>query len=334
MYKKILLIGGGGYIGSVIAQYFLDKGYKVLIYDLFIYDNSFIIKKINNKNLEVVNIDFCDSKSLIQNLSGVNYAVILGGLVGDPITKKYPEESQAINLIGIKKLFLLLSEKNIERLIFISTCSNYGLVNNNIKADENTDLKPLSLYAKHKVDAEKFLMSLKGKVDYVPTILRFATAFGLSERMRFDLTVNEFTYELFKNNKLSIYDENTWRPYCHVKDFARLIDIVISSPKNKVSFEIFNAGGQSNHATKKQIVSEITSFIDSSNVSYSSNGSDPRNYIVNFNKVKNILDFIPKFSIRDGIEEILNALNHNEFIDIDSNKNRYGNYNINYQLHE
>ena len=334
MSKKILLLGGGGYIGTTITQHFLDKGYQVFIYDAFIYDNLFINKRIIHKNLKILKEDLCDSKNLIKHLCNINidYAVILGGLVGDPITKKYPKESTAINSNGIKNLFLTLSKKNIKRLIFISTCSNYGFIDNNIKADEDTELKPLSLYAEHKVEAENFLISLKGKIDYVPTILRFATAFGLSERMRFDLTVNEFTYELYSQNKLSVYDENTWRPYCHVKDFARLIDITLNSPKDIVDFEIFNAGGQENHATKKQIVDEISRLTNIKEVSYSSNGSDPRNYIVNFDKVKNKLNFVPKYSIKDGIKEILSALNNGQFLDVDSNKNRYGNYNINYRI--
>ena len=107
-------------------------------------------------------------------------------MVGDPITQRYPELSEKINLRAIQNLFLFLNNKNIEELIFISTCSNYGLLNNNDVANEEYELKPLSLYAKHKVANEEFLISLKSKVDYCPTILRFSTAFGLSDRMRFE----------------------------------------------------------------------------------------------------------------------------------------------------
>ena len=102
----------------------------------------------------------------------------------------------------------------------MSTCSNYGLIKGDYLADEEHDLNPLSLYAKSKVNIEKYILSLYKKSSMRPTILRFATAFGLSPRMRFDLTVNQFTKELKLNKKLQVFDENTWRPYCHVKDFA------------------------------------------------------------------------------------------------------------------
>jgi nucleoside-diphosphate-sugar epimerase len=105
-------------------------------------------------------------------------------------------------------------------------------------ADENFELNPLSLYAKAKVGAELHLMSKKGKVQYTGTVLRFATAFGLSPRMRFDLSVSEFVRDLYFGEELLVFDEHTWRPYCHVRDFARLIDLVINADSENVNFEI------------------------------------------------------------------------------------------------
>ena len=129
----------------------------------------------------------------------IDCVIILGGLVGDPITKKYPNLSKKINFDYTKKMINFFSKKEL-KLIFVSTCSNYGFVKSKKKITERHSLNPLSLYAKFKVDIEKYIISLKGKTKMSPTILRFATAFGFSLRMRYDLTVNEFIRELAIRN--------------------------------------------------------------------------------------------------------------------------------------
>ena len=152
-----------------------------------------------------------------------------------------------------------------------------------------------------KVEIEEYLISLKDKVDYSPTILRFATAFGLSYRMRFDLTVNQFTKEILDNKLLHIYDENTWRPYCHVNDFAKLIELALNTDSKKISFEVFNAGGNRNNYRKKDIVDTISKFLPIHNVFFESKGSDRRNYKVNFKKVEKKLNFKLDYSLKLGI---------------------------------
>ena len=257
---------------------------------------------------------------------------LLAGLVGDPITKNYPMESEFINEKQIKKCIDYFDNKIIEKLIFISTCSNYGLIKEHELADENFNLNPLSLYAKAKVNTEKYILSKKGKTKYSGVILRFATAFGLSPRMRFDLTISEFTRDLFFKEKLVVFDEHTWRPYCHIRDFARLLEVVYFSDKSKVHFEIFNAGGDNNNFTKQMILDSITKNIDNCNIVYNQNDSDPRNYRVSFNKVKQVLNFEPIFSVDNGVEELINALKIGLYNDSLSDKNKYGNYSINYKI--
>ena len=165
-----------------------------------------------------------------------------------------------------------------------------------------------------------------------PTILRFATAFGLSPRMRFDLTVSEFTRELAVGNELLVYDAHTWRPYCHVQDFARLIQIVIEAPKDKVSFEVFNGGGDINNTTKQILVDNILQKIPKGKVRYQEHGSDPRNYRVSFEKVKETLGFEPKYMIQDGIDELIDAIQNHVFEHVDENPNFFGNYEICYPI--
>jgi nucleoside-diphosphate-sugar epimerase len=144
--------------------------------------------------------------------------------------------------------------------------------------------------------------------------------------MRFDLTVNEFTKEMALGNELVIYDAHTWRPYCHTEDFAYLICEVIEADIVKVAFEIFNVGDNENNFTKQMIVDEILKFYPNGKVKYLEKGVDERNYIVDFSKVNSVLDFKPKYTIKKGIEELIDEINKNSF-DFKSN-NQFGNYTI------
>tara|TARA_B100001121_G_C18673217_1_gene614954 strand:+ start:816 stop:1823 length:1008 start_codon:yes stop_codon:yes gene_type:complete len=328
--KNILIIGGEGYIGNVLCENLVSNGYNVTSYDNLIYNNNHcVLNKINLKNYNFIfgdMLDFRNLKFAIQNSEAV---ILLAGLVGDPITKKYPNESSAINDKGVKNVIDLCAKENIENFIFISTCSNYGLIKNNDKADEEFELNPLSLYAKSKVKAEEYILSLINETDMNPTILRFATAFGLSPRMRFDLTISEFTRELATGNELVVYDADTWRPYCHVQDFSRLIKLVLEAPKQKISWQVFNAGSDENNATKRTISELILEKIPSGKIKYQEHGTDPRNYRVSFSKVESVLGFNPKYNIQYGINELVEAINNHIFDNVELNRNFHGNYEIN-----
>lgn len=329
--KNILLIGGAGYVGTVITSHFLKLGYKVKVLDNFVYKNQESIQAyLGDENYEFIAGDLGDESSLKNASKGIDNVVILAGLVGDPITKKYPDESYKINEVGVQACIDFFDNENIKKMILISTCSNYGLIKENELADENFELNPLSLYAKAKVAAELHLMSKKGNVGYTGTVLRFATAFGLSPRMRFDLSVSEFVRDLYFGEELLVFDEHTWRPYCHIRDFARLIEKVINADNEKVNFEVFNAGGEVNNFTKKMIVDTIKEYLPEAKIKYGENGSDPRNYKVSFKKAKEILGFEPKFTIKDGIEELIKAFELGVYNDSLENKNKYGNYIIKY----
>ena len=329
--NNVLLIGGAGYVGTVITSHFLKLGYKVRSLDNFVYKNQDSIQAfLGDENYEFIAGDLGDIEALSRAAQGIQNVVILGGLVGDPITKKYPEASSMINEKGVLSCIDFFDNKILNRLILISTCSNYGLIKEDELADESFELNPLSLYAKAKVGAELHLMSKKGKVQYTGTVLRFATAFGLSPRMRFDLSVSEFVRDLYFGEELLVFDEHTWRPYCHVRDFARLIDLVINADSENVNFEIFNAGGEINNFTKKMIVDTIVEYIPEARIKFGANGSDPRNYKVSFKKVKEKLNFQPKYTVKDGIEELIEAFSIGVYSDSLINKNRYGNYKIEY----
>ena len=198
-----------------------------------------------------------------------------------------------------------------------------------ILADEDFPLNPLSDYARAKVSVEQNILALKNKVDYCATIVRFSTAFGLSSRMRFDLTINDFTRALFFKEKLSVFDAQTWRPYCHVKDLSLAILKILSAPSHKIYFEIFNVGG--NNYNKQMIIDKIIAQLPYTDVDieYTQKIIDQRNYCVSFQKILDCLSFEPMYSVENGIYEILTALNEGRFHDFRDHPNKYGNVSVN-----
>ncbi len=333
MTKSILIIGGAGYIGPVITSELLGAGYDVGCLDLFLYQNQpCVVPFLSNPKYRFTYGDMRDRGALDRALEGVTDVVLLAGLVGDPITAKHPDIARAVNDEGVRSSLDYLVGKGLDKVVFVSTCSNYGLIESDELADETFPLSPLSLYAKSKVAAEEHLMAKKNVADYSATILRFATAFGLAPRTRFDLTVNEFTRELALGRELLVFDAHTWRPYCHVRDFARLIRAVLEAPREKVAFEVFNAGGEANNLTKQMIVDTVLAAIPDGKVRYKDHGSDPRNYRVSFRKVRETLGFEPSFTVRDGVEELLSAMRAHVFDRVEQDRNFHGNYEIEYPV--
>ena len=321
MNKKILVVGGAGYLGSKFCEFNLSKKKIVHCLDNCIYQNRYSIENLKkNKNFKFLNFDI--KKKYLNNYK-YDAVIIFAGLVGDPITKKYEKLSQKINVDGIKKIINYYKNQNI-RLIFMSTCSNYGFIKNEI-AIEKTKLKPKSIYAKQKVLIEKYIISLKKKSKFCPTILRFATAFGLSLRHRFDLTINEFVLNAFLKKKIEIYDHKTWRPYCHVKDFCKVINICLNLDYKKSYFNILNVGSNKNNFRKIDLARRIKKIIPAFKYEIVKGSKNPRDYRVNFDKLSRFLKVKSFVPIDYGIKEIVKFLkaqkNPKKFL-------KYGNYYI------
>ena len=191
--------------------------------------------------------------------------------------------------------------------------------------DENSKLNPVSLYASLKVKFEEYMLDKTRKIEgFSPTSLRFSTVYGLSPRMRFDLTVNEFTKELSLGKELIIFGEQFWRPYCHVKDFANAFIAVLKAPFEKVAYNTFNVGDTKENYTKRMLVNEIKKVLPNSKIKYISKKEDPRDYRVNFDKINKELGFKNSLKVLDGIKEIKRAIQ--EKIIKDPEDQRY--YNI------
>ena len=322
--QEIIIIGGEGYIGSTLSDFFLKKNFFVRSIDNLIYNQK---KPTKKKNFRFNNFNISKIDKIRNFINENSIIILLAGLVGDPITKKYPRISKKINENYIIKLIDCCFKKKVKHIIFVSTCSNYGITSSNKMVNEKSKLNPLSLYAKSKIKIEKYLEKKSKKNTIKTTILRFATAFGISERMRFDLTVNQFVREIFLKNNLEVYDVGTWRPYCHVKDFAGAIYKTIYK-KNVKKFDIFNVGSNKNNMTKEKLIKKIKKYIRIKNVRFVKKSSDYRNYKVNFSKMKKELDFVPKYSIDYGIKEIIKAMKNKKFITLNQSKDHFGNYKI------
>jgi nucleoside-diphosphate-sugar epimerase len=213
-----------------------------------------LIDILHNDNFTFFKCDINNWDTFNSILSNNNFdAVIhLAAIVGDPACKLHSNLATKTNWDSTKWLIDKCKEIGIPKFIFASTCSNYGKMKDpESYVDENSKLAPVSLYAELKVKFEQYMLNEMTKSnEFIPTSLRFSTVYGFSPRMRFDLTVNEFTKDLALNRELVIFGKQFWRPYCHVKDFSNAFIAVLRSPVEKVAYNVFNVGDTSENYTK------------------------------------------------------------------------------------
>jgi len=327
--RHVLVIGGAGYIGNVLIRHLLELGYRVRCLDALLYPTGGTIAPLlDHPHFTFIHGDLRNADDVHQSLEGITDVVLLAALVGDPISKKYPDLSREVNLTASARLLPELEGRELKKFVFTSTCSNYGILEGNEPATETSPLNPKSVYAETKVALERFIQDHSGSVDFSMTILRLATAFGLSPRMRFDLTISEFSRDLAMGKDLLVYDEATWRPYCHVSDISQSIIRVIEAPSPIVSGQVFNVGGNENNFTKKMVVDELTKLIPDARVLYKEGGFDPRNYRVSFDKIQAAIDFNPAHSVPEAIAKVVHCIRSGLYLDAGENRNFYGNYMV------
>lgn len=320
MIKKILVTGGAGYIGSVLTRLLLDEGYQVRVLDKLSFGGEPIVDLFNNPNFEFVKGDVRVESDVRNALDGVDAVAHLASIVGDPACAQEPEVARTTNLDGSKLLYTVANELGVQRFVFASTCSNYGKMDDpNVYVTEESTLAPVSLYAETKVGVEQFLMAQKD-ARCKPTSLRFSTVYGLSQRPRFDLTVNEFTKELALDRELVVFGEQFWRPYCHVKDLSRGVLAVLQAEESKVAFEVFNVGDTDENYTKQMLVDEIVKQLPEAKIKYVKKNEDPRDYRVSFKKIKEELGFEITHTVPEGIAHVIQVVQAGFFNDPDSQK--------------
>ena len=324
--KNIIVTGGAGYIGSIVCKDLINDGYAVTCIDSFKFGNESLDEIQNHKNFNKINLDINNFSEVESVLSNKKYFAIihLAAIVGDPACKIYSDEAKNTNLISSIKLYELAIKYDVQKFLFSSTCSNYGKMKNK-EVNEDSDLAPVSLYAELKVEFEKYILKSINKTKKLsPCILRFSTVYGSSPRMRFDLTVNEFTKDLYLGRELEVFGNNLWRPYCHVKDFSNVFLRMLKLEDSKIKFNIFNVGSSSENYTKQMLVNILLEKIPNAKIKYVKQIDDLRDYKVNFDKIKKEIGFTPSIIVAEGIQEILNNLKNNIYIDPDHQKH----YNI------
>ena len=326
--ENILVTGGAGYVGSGLLRELLSKNYKVTCVDSLMFGGESLLDIWHNVNFNFIKCDInnWDAMNNILTNNQFDAVIHLAAIVGDPACRLQSELAIKTNWQSTKWLLDKSLEMGIKKFVFASTCSNYGKMDNpDLYVDEESPLMPVSLYAELKVKFENYMLSdIEKRNDFCPTALRFSTVYGMSPRMRFDLTVNEFTKDLAMGKELIIFGEKFWRPYCHVKDFSNAFITILRAPDSKVAYNVFNVGDTSENYTKQMLVDEILKSIPNSKIKYVNKNEDPRDYRVNSDKIKRELGFEITMRVPDGIEEVKRIVQ--EGIIQDPENQRY--YNI------
>ena len=301
MKKSIFITGGAGYIGTTLTPLLLANGYKVTVYDLLIFNNgNTLIPFMSDENFTYVRGDVREEESLHEAMKGHDVVIHLAALVGFPFCQRAGEkETYSVNVDGTKNVINGLTDD--QYLLFGSTGSNYGVVTD--ICTEETPLNPLSLYGITKTLAEKEVMSRKNS-----TAFRFATAFGVSPRIRLDLLVNDLAYKLMTDGYVVIYESHFLRTFIHVRDMARSFLFAIEN-HDKMRDNVYNVGSNKMNHSKKDVCELLRKHIPKSFIHYAEIGedADKRNYVVSYDKI-NKLGFDTTISLDTGVQEILKTL--------------------------
>ncbi len=299
----VLIVGGAGYIGSVLTSKLIKKNYRIKIVDKILYEKN-SLKKFNKiKNFSLIKKDICDPEVQINALKDVDAVIFLAEIVGDPSCAAKPEDALKTNYIALSSMANLCSYMNINRFIYTSSCSVYG-ANNNSKntLDESSPLNPISHYARMKVLSEKALLS-QSNILFSPTILRLATVYGPSFRNRFDLVVNIFARDAHFKKGVKVFGGNQWRPNIHVEDVANAIIKTLESPLNKVEKQIFNISNDKENYSINELAKKTKKIFKGCKIKTLKGAADKRDYKVNSKKIKNAIGFNANYTIENALKK-------------------------------
>ena len=311
--KNFLITGGAGYIGSSLTTKLVSLGHDVTVVDILTFNKNSLSHLFLSKNFSFVHGDVRDKSLIKKHIKNKDFIIPLAALVGAPLCKKYPKLTKQVNLDSIK--FILKKLNKNQKILYPNTNSGYGIGKKNAFCDENSDLNPLSLYGRTKVDAEKIILNHKNSV-----VFRLATVFGFSYRMRTDLLVNFLVKEAVKSKKLKIFEPHFRRNYIHISDIVNAFVFTIEN-FGKMKGNIFNLGLSNANLTKIQLAKSIKKVLPDIKIEIMKNRKDPdkRDYYVSNRKIEK-KGFKAQISIERGVKELASLFKINDFKD---NKNNY-----------
>ncbi len=299
---KILVTGGAGYVGSVLVNMLLEQGHHVTVVDVLWFKQDIPLAHLSNPNYHFVRGDFGDKPLIDSLLKGVDFVFHTAAIVGEPASNKFPELTQKTNYTDSVQLIEACKANQVKGFIFLSTCSNYGVASQ--LATEDTPLKPLSPYADTKVKIEQYLQQNSG-LNWV--IGRLSTVYGVSPRMRFDLTVNDFALKGFRDKYIDIFLPESYRPYIHVFDLARVLTAILGQ-FDGLKNQVFNIGFEGENYQKIRIAKAVQAKIPEVNIDILREGGDTRDYQVDFSKLQRFMTIKNIFTVEKSVDEMLNML--------------------------
>ena len=312
--RHVLITGGAGYIGSLLASELLRANYRVTVVDSLLFGGESLVPFLHHPNFHFVKADVTEQRAVKDSLKYdwqmPDAIVHLAAIVGFPACQAVGKQvAWRYNVEATKMVFGQAADLGVERFVFASTYSNYGLSADGKPVTEDSPLNPQSLYAETKVAAEEFLIEQKD-ASCAPLLFRFATLYGLSPRTRFDLIVNQFVLEAFTKRELIIYQRGYSRSFVHIRDVVRGVIVGLGAERSKICGQVFNLGTDDGNYSKDDIVQLVLKRIPETVVEYKdlTFGGDMRDITVSFAKIKNVLGFDTILNVDDGIRELLFAL--------------------------
>jgi nucleoside-diphosphate-sugar epimerase len=307
---KVLVLGGAGHIGAVVVAYLLRQGYDVSVFDKCIFGASSLLA-FTDFSFRFIHGDIRDAEALFAAMKGMDAVVHLAAIVGESACLVDLEAARSINLGGTEVALTVAQNCDIERFIFVSTCSNYGISTPNTLTTEESPLNPIAEYAISKVMAEQAVLA--NAAPLTKTILRFGTICGLSPRMRFDLLVNEMARAAVFDMPIKVFSPDAWRPFLHIKDAARVIEHCLKTPHECFKSQIYNV--LSENYRKRDLINLVQRFFPNAFVEINDKASDPRDYRVSCSRIQEEIGFTPDFSIEQAFQEVAQAIKQKFFLD-------------------
>jgi nucleoside-diphosphate-sugar epimerase len=312
--KHVLITGGAGYIGSMLTSELLRQNYRVTVLDTLLFGGEAIVPFLHHPNFHFIKADVTEPRAIRdavkKDWQKPDAVIHLAAIVGFPACQAVGKQvAWKYNFESTKMVFEQAAELGVERMVFASTYSNYGLSPDGKPVTEETPLNPQSLYAETKIAAEEYLLGQKDAA-CAPLVFRFATLYGLSPRTRFDLIVNQFVLEAFTKRELIIYQRGYSRSFVHIRDVARGVIMGLEAEQGKIRGQVFNLGGENGNYTKNEIVNLVLKRMPEVVVQYKdlTFGGDMRDITVSFEKIKRVLGFETTLTVDDGVREVLFAL--------------------------